>query len=102
MYGIYKRESLDEQPRLVGVCHTKLGAKNACRHFSRVYARETGHTFCHITYQQMDAYWVLRLGYLLLRITRKIEERKLRRLEYEERIAITEREAQSRKVASLY
>jgi hypothetical protein len=50
----------------------------------------------------MDAYWVLRLGYLLLRITRKVEERKLRRLEYEERIAITEREAQSRKVASLY
>lgn len=102
MYGIYKRESLDEQPRLVGVCHTKLGAKNACRHFSRVHARETGHTFCRVTYQQMDAYWVLRLGYLLLRITRRVEEHKLRRLEYEERIAITEREAQSRRVASLY
>ena len=102
MYGIYKRESHDEQPRLVGVCHTKTGAKSACRHFSRVHARETGHTFCHITYQQMDAYWILRLGYLLLRITRRVEERKLRRLEYEERIAITEREAQSRKVASLY
>ena len=102
MYGIYKRDSYDEQPRLVGVCHTKVGAKSACRHFSRVHARETGHTFCRITYQQMNAYWILRLGYLLLRITRRVEERKLRRLEYEERIAITEREAQSRKVASLY
>ena len=102
MYGIYKRDSHDEQPRLVGVCHTKLVAKHSCKHFSRIYARETGHTFCRITYRQMDVYWVLRLGYLLLCITRKFEERKLHRLEYEERIAITEREAQSRKVASLY
>jgi hypothetical protein len=38
----------------------------------------------------------------MLRIIRRLEERKLRRLEYEERIAINEREAQSRKVASLY
>ena len=102
MYGIYKRENHDEQPRLVGVCHTKMGAKNACKHFSRTHARETGHTFCRVTYQQMDAYWALRLGYFLLRIVRKLEERKLRRLEHEERLAITEREAQSRKVASLY
>ena len=102
MYAIYKRGSLDAKPRLVGVCHTKLGAKNSCKHFSRIYARETGNTFCRVTYEPMDSYWVLRIGYLLLRITRKLEERKLRRLEYEERIAITEREAQSRKVASLY
>ena len=102
MYGIYKRDSYDEQPRLVGVCHTKLGAKNSCKHFSRIYARETGHTFCRITYQQIDAYWVLRLGYLLLRITRKLEGRKLRRLEYEEHQACQLRAEQEKRLASLY
>ena len=102
MYGIYKRDSYDEQPRLVGVCHTKLGAKHSCKHFSRIYAQETGHTFCHVTYQQMDAYWILRLGYLLLRITRKLEERKLRRLEYEERQACRLRAEQEKRLASLY
>lgn len=102
MYGIYKHDMRDEQPHLVGICYTKIGAANSCKHFSRVYAQETGQTFCRVTYESMDAYWTLRFGYLLLRITRKLEERKLRRLEYEERMAITEREAQLRKVRSLY
>ena len=102
MYGIYKRDARDAQPRLVGICYTKIGAVNSCKHFSRIYAKETGHTFCRVTYQQMDSYWVIRCGYLLLRIARKLEEHKLRRLEYEERVAITEREAQLRKVRSLY
>lgn len=101
MYAIYKHDSRNPST-LVGICHTKMGAKSACSHFMKCYARENGHTFCRVEYKQVDTYNAIRIVYFFLTLLRKFEERKLRRLEYEERIAITEREAQSRKVASLY
>ena len=102
MYGIYKTEHSDSAPRLIAVCHTKLGAKRSCKHFSRIYAFETGHTFFRVEYKELDSYWRLRLGYSMLCILRRMETRKLRRLEYEEREASKLRIAQEQKLASLY
>lgn len=101
MYAVYKHDN-NNPSTLIGICHTKMGAKNACSHFMRCYVRENGHTFCRVEYKQVDTYNAVRVIYFFLTLLRKFEERKLRRLEYEERIAIAEREAQSRKVASLY
>lgn len=101
MYAVYKHDN-NNPSTLIGICHTKMGAKSACSHFMKCYVRENGHTFCRVEYKQVDTYNSVRIMYFLLTLLRKFEERKLRRLEYEERIAIAEREAQSRKVASLY
>lgn len=102
MYGIYKQDHNDARPRLMGVCYTKPGAKRACKHFARIYANETGHTFCSVRYDHIDSYWTLRLGYTMLCLVRRMETRKLRRLEYEEREAYKLRVNQEKKLASLY
>lgn len=102
MYGIYKLENRDIQPKLVAVCHTRVGAKRSCRHFSRIYAQETGHTFCRVEYHPIDSYWKLRIGYAMLCMVRRMETRKLRRLEYEERQACRLRAEQEKRLASLY
>lgn len=102
MYGIYKLENRDIQPKLVAVCHTRVGAKRSCRHFSRIYAQETGHTFCRVEYHPIDSYWKLRMGYAMLCMVRRMETRKLRRLEYEERQACRLRAEQEKRLASLY
>lgn len=102
MYGIYKLENRDIQPKLVAVCHTRVGAKRSCRHFSRIFAQETGHTFCRVEYHPIDSYWKLRIGYAMLCMVRRMETRKLRRLEYEERQACRLRAEQEKRLASLY
>lgn len=102
MYGIYKLENRDIQPKLVAVCHTRVGAKRSCRHFSRIYAQETGHTFCRVEYHPIDSYWKLHMGYAMLCMVRRMETRKLRRLEYEERQACRLRAEQEKRLASLY
>ena len=96
MYIIYKDSAI------IGSCYTKKGAKRACRHYINTRFLETGESLCRMEYHKIDDYWTMKVGYCILRAVRAIEEHKLRRLRSEERMAITERVAQSRKVASLY
>lgn len=100
MYIIYKHDNNNSV--MVGICHTKAGAKRACRHFFEEYSKVNGHTFCRVDYQQVDSYMTIRAGYALLQMARKWEEKKLRKLRskrnYQEKLY----DAQARKVASLY
>lgn len=102
MYGLYKIETKDSEPKLIAVCHTKIGAKRSCKHFAFIYHKETGKHFYRIEYRPIDSYWQLRVGYFGLCRLRAYETRKLRRLEYEEQEASRLRAAQERKLASLY
>lgn len=102
MYGVYKLEHHDSQPKLVAVCHTHIGAKRSCRHFANIYSKETGHTFFRVECHPLDSYWKLRMGYAMLCMIRRMETRKLRRLEYEERQACRLRAEQEKRLASLY
>ena len=100
MYIIYKHDN--NNSTMVGVCHTKMGAKRACRHFFTEYSKVNVHTSCRVDYQQIDSYMAIRAGYAVLQMVRKWEEKKLRKLRgkrnYQEKLY----DAQARKVASLY
>ena len=103
MYGIYKRDNGDgNYPVLIATCHTRGAARRACRHFEESYMREHGHLYCEVRYQPIDPYWHIRLGYLILRLTRMYAEYRLSKLEEREIISRTARENQEKKVASLY
>ena len=100
MYIIYKHNN--NNSTVIGVCHTKVGAERACRHFFKEYSKANGHTSCRVDYQQVDSYMTIRVGYAMLQMVRKWEEKKLHKLRgkrnYQEKLY----DAQARKVASLY
>ena len=102
MYGIYKSECYNSQPKLIAICYTSIGAKRSCRHFMHVYSKETGNVLFRVEYRPLDSYWKLRIGYAMLRVVRRMETRKLRRLEDEERQASHLRAEQEKRLASLY
>lgn len=102
MYGIYKHDNSTPSPILVGVCHTKIGAKRACRHFFGAYTATNGHTFCRVEFKEVDSYIAIRAGYALLQVVRKMEERKLVKLRQKRNYQEKLYDAQARRVASLY
>lgn len=102
MYGIYRKDSHDPELRIVGFCHTKIGARRACRHFLNCYARENGNYFCRVEYRKIESYAAMKVGYMLLNIVRNIEERKLFYLEQKYSHQSNRWRAQAQKVASLY
>lgn len=102
MYAIYKQSNDDFEPKMVGACYTKLGAKRACRHFFYIYGKETNNSYCHVEYREVDDYWMLKFGYALLCIYRAFEKRKLKRLEANEANARSMRIEQERRLSSLY
>ena len=102
MYGIYKSECYNSQPKLIAICYTSIGAKRSCRHFMHVCSKETGNALFRVEYRPLDSYWKLRMGYAMLRVVRRMEARKLRRLEDEERQACRLRAEQEKRLASLY
>ena len=102
MYGIYKYNHASTTPILVGICHTKFGAKRACRHFFNAYSAANNHAFCEVEFKEVDSYAAICIGYALLQVIRKMEEKKLFKLRqkrnYQERLY----DAQAKRVASLY
>lgn len=102
MYGIFRKDSHDPELRIVGYCHTKVGAKRACRHFLNCYARENGNYFCRVEYRKVENYTTMKVGYVLLNIARTIEKKKLAHLEQQYNYQSSRCQAQAQKVASLY
>ena len=100
MYIIYKHDN--NNSTTIGICHTKVGAERACRHFFKEYSKVNRRPSCRIDYQQINSYMTIRAGYTVLQMMRKWEEKKLRKLRgkrnYQEKLY----DAQARKVASLY
>lgn len=102
MYAIYRRDVYHyDQPKLIAICRTKMGAKKACRHFHHCYFAENNAP-CEVTFTQVDPYSNVRLYYMILRFVRFCEQKKLQRLQAEENVCRLAREQQERKVASLY
>lgn len=101
MYGIYKQDDYGVLT-LVAVCYTKIGAKRSCRHFKECYADENDSAYCHVEYRHLDPYWMIKIGYSLLRLMRNHEKNKLAKLENRENLSRALRENQEAKIRSLY
>lgn len=99
MYAIYRCDR--RIPQLVAVCHTKYGTKIACRHFRKVLRNET-YREVEVRYEEVLTYNAARIGYALIGLDRKRQQKKLQRLEEKERKAEQNSFAQRCKVASLY
>ena len=99
MYAIYRCDR--RIPQLVAVCHTKCGTKIACRHFRKVLRKETCREV-EVRYEEVLTYNAARIGYALINLDRKRQQKKLQRLEEKEHQAEQNSFAQRCKVASLY
>lgn len=99
MYAIYRCDR--RIPELVAVCHTKIGMKRACRHFRHTFKNETCREV-ELRYEPVMTYTTARVGFCLLSLDRKRQQRKLRKLERKEAKAEQASFAQRQRVASLY
>lgn len=102
MYGIYRYDR--NAPELIAVCYTKRGSNSAARHFKMVWEHETGcsSTALDIRIEEIMTYNTLRVGYSLITMNRKHQQKKLLKLEEKENQAQQASFAQRCKVASLY
>ena len=91
-----------EDNSIIAATHTKMGAKNACRHYHRACALETNSATRFAKYEKIDNYSIYKWGYALLRFVRRRQNKKLEKFKAAEYECRSVRRAQQKKVSSLY
>jgi hypothetical protein len=103
MYAIYKWEPSDVTAYdLIAITLTKQGAKRACEQARRIFRKETSRNDIEILFEEVMYFPALKLGYGSLLKKRAHEKKRLEKLKYKETIAINNKFAQEKRVASLY